>query len=103
MNKMEELKTKLRIASANMLKCAILPAGEHGFEVREAKIEHDSQRNYDYLYVLLRCTHDDQQSLTSDRFPVVDNMLWKLADFLAAIGVEVDALMDTKELVHCFI
>lgn len=74
----------------------ILQPGEYCFAVCEAKMEHDDKRSYDYLWLKLDC--DRMQ--TSDRFPIVDNMLWKLADLLSAVGVDVDSF-DPNALIGC--
>jgi len=58
-------------------------------------MEHDDKRQYDYLYIRLDC--DGMQ--TSDRFPITDNMLWKLNDLLAAAGLDVDSWTGFADLV----
>jgi hypothetical protein len=93
--KLREIQEKLRQASARFPKWEILPAGEYSFTVSEASIKHDDDRHYDYLHVRLDC----DGKLASDRFPIVDDMLFKLREFLAAVGLDADSLTDLKVLV----
>jgi hypothetical protein len=74
----------------------ILKPGVYRFEIKTAGIEHDEKRGYDYLYLRMLCNDD---VLTSDRFPMRDDMLWKIADLLAAVGLELDSWTVEKELV----
>jgi hypothetical protein len=88
---------KVRKATAKLEKshCQILQPGKYLLMDREVKREHDRVRHYDYLYVRLEC--DGQ--MPSDRFPITDDMIWKLGDFLSAVGLDVDSLSDIKDLV----
>ena len=94
---MSSLLEKLKRAKARLdaSTTQILQPGEYGFSVREARSEHDDKRQYDYIYVRLEC--DEIQ--TSDRFPITDNMLWKLNDLLVAVGLEVDSWTGPGDLV----
>ena len=74
----------------------ILDDGEYNFEVVESRFDHDSVRRYGYLYVQLRC---NESILTSDRFPDTDNMLWKLASFLASVGIDPENWKSEKQLI----
>ena len=86
---MSPLLEKLKRAKARLDASThqILQPGEYGFAVCEASMKHDNTRGYDYLFVRLDC----DGKTTSDRFPIVDNMLWKLVDLLSAVGVDVDS------------
>ena len=91
---------KARIDAANKrfaaTTCQILQPGEYGFEVKEARFEHDAKRGYDYIFVLLLC---NGETLTSDRFPMSDNLLWKISTLLKAVGIDIDSWIDEKELI----
>lgn len=90
---LEKLKrAKARFDASNT---QILQPGEYCFSVRESRMEHDDKRQYDYIYVRLEC--DGMQ--TSDRFPITDNMLWKLSDLLTAVGIEIDNWVGPGDLV----
>jgi hypothetical protein len=93
---LEQLKEKLRVANDRLQSsyCQILKPGDYRFSVLSAQIEHNSKRGYDYLYVRL----DRDGVLTSDRFPI-NEMIWKLRDLLLAVGLDIDALSDTEDLV----
>ena len=95
MKSLTELKEKLRTATPELQTCKILKPGDYEFSVREAQIEYDQKRHYEYLYLRL----DVGERATSDRFPFVENMLWKLFAFLAAVGLDADSWSDTKQLV----
>jgi hypothetical protein len=92
------LRAKLGAANAKLeaSQCQILPPGDYPFVIKEAREEHDEKRGYDYWYLKLDCGG----KLTSDRFPIVDNMLWKLNQVLVAVGLDVDDLNDVRELVE---
>jgi hypothetical protein len=92
-----QLLEKIRKATERLEKshCKILKPGAYSFTVQEAKIEHDKDRKYDFVFVKLDCG----EVLTSDRFPIVDNMIRKLGDFLAAMGLDADTRSDEKDLI----
>jgi hypothetical protein len=92
---LEKLKEKLRGASERLKKSLLLPPGDYRFAVVSAEIKHDDQRAYDYLYVKVLCDGET----ASDRFPFADNMLFKLAELLKAVGLEIDDWADPKDLV----
>jgi hypothetical protein len=94
----ESLRVKLGAAAAKLeaSQCQILPPGEYRFVVKEAREEHDEKRGYDYWYLRLDCGG----KLTTDRFPLVENMFWKLNQLLAAVGLDIDDLNDVRELVE---
>jgi hypothetical protein len=94
---LQKITEKLRQASTRFPKWEILPAGEYSFTFSEATIKHDDDRHYDYLHVRLDCGG----KLASDRFPFTDTMLFKLGEFLAAVGLDIDSLTDWKDLVGC--
>jgi hypothetical protein len=97
MRTIDQLKEKLRVARDRLQSshCQILQPGDYRFSVVSAQIEHDSKREYDYLYVRLDC----DGLLTSDQFPFTDNMLFKLGELLKAVGLELDNWADPKDLV----
>jgi hypothetical protein len=94
---LESLRAQLERASATFAasQCQILAPGSYQFVILEAREEYDEVRKYDYWYLKLDCG----DKLTSDRFPIVDNMLWKINQLLAAIGLDIDSLSDVKQLV----
>jgi hypothetical protein len=91
----EQLKEKLRGANERLKKSLLLRPGDYRFSVVSAQIEHDDKRQYDYLYLKLLCDGET----ASDRFPFGDNMLFKLAELLKAVGLEIDDWADPKDLV----
>jgi hypothetical protein len=93
----EALKAHIAKASAKMeaLQSKILPPGDYEFIVKEAKAEHDDKREYDYWYLRLDCNGQT----TSDRFPLVDNMFWKLGELLDSVGLQLESLTGVKDLV----
>jgi hypothetical protein len=93
----ETLRARVAKASAKMeaLQSKIMPPGDYEFTVLEAKEEHDDKREYDYWYLGLDCG----RQATSDRFPLTDNMLWKLGELLEAVGLELESLTGAKDLV----
>jgi hypothetical protein len=92
------LREKLRLASDKFdaSRCHILQAGEYRFSIVEAKLEYDDKRQYDYVWVKLDCDGE----LTQDRFPFTDQMLWKLAALVSAMGLDIDSF-DPQDLVGC--
>jgi hypothetical protein len=91
---LEQLKEKLRVANARLKKSLLLEPGDYLFSITSAEIKHDDKRQYNYLYVRLDCDGET----ASDRFPF-DDMLWKLATLLRAVGLEIDDWADPQELV----
>jgi hypothetical protein len=93
----EELKERTRKATErNQAKMvALLPPGEHNFTVEMCRFKTDEKRGYDYLYAQLRSGNRK----TSDRLPTTDDMIWKLGEFLNAIGATVDDLAEPESLV----
>jgi hypothetical protein len=91
---LEQLKEKLRGANERLKKSLLLEPGDYRFSIISAEIKHDDKRAYDYLYVKLLCDGET----ASDRFPF-DDMLWKLAELLRAVGLEIDDWVDPKDLV----
>jgi hypothetical protein len=69
-----------------------LPPGRNSFEVLTVKKKTDSQRHYDYLRVELG------SAKTLDRFPLTDEMLFKLAQFLDAVGARMKTSAPTRKL-----
>jgi hypothetical protein len=86
----ETLRARVAKASAKMeaLQSKILPPGDYEFTVLEAKEEHDDKREYDYWYLRLDCNGQTM----SDRFPLVDNMFWKLGELLDSVGLQLESL-----------
>jgi hypothetical protein len=91
----DQLKAKLSVASERFKKSLLLRPGDYRFSVVSAEIKHDDQRAYDFLYVRLLCDGET----ASDRFPFADNMLFKLAELLRAVGLEIDDWADPNDLV----
>jgi hypothetical protein len=93
----ESLRARLQGANAKLeaSQCRVLPPGDYEFVILEAREEHDDKRAYDYWFLKLDCSG----KLTSDRFPIVDNMLWKINQLLAAVGLDIDSLSDVGDLV----
>lgn len=93
----EELKARIAKASAKFgaAKSKILAPGDYEFTILEAKEERDDKRGYDYWYLRLEC---DGQA-TTDRFPLVDNMFWKIAELLDSVGLELESLKDVRDLI----
>ena len=72
---------------------SLLSPGRHSFRVKFAEWKKDIKRDYDYLYVLLWSC----DIKISDRFPLTDQMTWKLGDFLDSIGSSLDELKDNPK------
>jgi hypothetical protein len=98
MKSLQDLREKLRLASDKFdaSRCHILQPGEYRFSIVEAKLEYDDKRQYDYVWVKLDCDGE----LTQDRFPINEQLLWKLRALLAAMGLDVDSF-EPERLVGC--
>jgi hypothetical protein len=95
MPNIEALKAKIAKAKVGLGQSQILTPGDYEFVVKEAKEEYDEVRMYPYWYLRLEANGQ----ATSDRFPLVDNMFWKLVELLNAVGLELESLKDVKDLV----
>ena len=84
MPKLEELREKVRLAGQKQTR--LLPAGSYQFVIKQASFRYDSERNYEYLYLVLDC--GGQRA--TDTFPLTDKMRRKLTDLLHSIGFEED-------------
>lgn len=94
--KLEQLKQKLRLAADKFKACEILEPGEYRFEILEVSLEHDDKRGYDYVFVRLDC----DGTTTSDRFPITDQMLWKLKALVSEMGLDSDSF-EPQQLIGC--
>jgi hypothetical protein len=95
---LERLKAKVAGANARFSAnvCSILEPGDYRFTIKTASFERDEKRDYEYLFVTMPC---NGERLTSDRFQLTDDWLWKLGTLLAAVGIEINAWTGEKELI----
>jgi hypothetical protein len=91
----EALKARIAKASAKFeaAKSKVLSPGDYEFTIKDAREEHDAVREYNYLFLRLEC---DGQT-TTDRFPLTDNMMWKLEALLDSVSPE--SLRDLRDLI----
>ena len=95
----EEPKQRLAKVNDSLRPVEILPPGLYSFRVEEARFKKDEERKYEYLYVRLHCSGEAGEFKTSDRFRLVDELIWKFAQFCEAIGFSVDDLSNEKEFI----
>jgi hypothetical protein len=88
----EELKQRLAKVDDSLRRVEILPPGPYSFRLEEALFKKDEERKYAYFYVQLHCSGEAGEFKTSDGFPIVDELIWKFAQFCEAIGFSVDDL-----------
>jgi len=65
-----------------------LSIGPHHFQVIEVAAETDPKKGYDYLKIKIGAINMDtrEKRLAFDRFPLTEEMSWKLGAFLVASG-----------------
>jgi hypothetical protein len=93
---LESIKEKLRLAGKQMEPCRILELGEYGFSIQDVSQEYDQKRHYDYIFVKMFCNDNIR---TTDRFPLIDKMMWKLKALLVSVGLPEDDWPGERQLV----
>jgi hypothetical protein len=94
---LKERKARIRLAKENVAPCQVLEPGKrYHFTIRDVSQAYDSQREYHYVFVKMACGGG---IVTSDRFPITDEMLWKLKALLASVGLNEDDWTDEKQLI----
>jgi hypothetical protein len=89
-----ELQRRYQKVTEKLSRVSRLSPGCYSFSVELAEFKEDIERKYTYLYIQFRT---DDGSKASDRFPMTDDMIWKLAEFVDAVGLTMaDLSSDTK-------